>query len=392
MNRFGILAAAIGLTLAASPLAAQFQLHTWDSFESGSMAAGTLMLHYSKPENTRVVEYDKLGDPDMVTSAAKRECGRFGLQFTTDRTNRQLAVVSPVALNRKLLGEKGRALFQADIYIKGEADVAHTVAITAMGTTVESPLKAGAKSYTFYRFGILKNSRAYFSFSNNTPAPRIYLHQELSAIVPPESLASGGWHRFQLVLEGQQKVSCYVDGRPTSFSPLTEGTLTRLQPGIMITAPEDKPLTAFVDNLSIQWTPDPATPMPESPWLPSSMANTSTGQTWSIDLAEALAASRASNKPMLAMFFSPFSVACQQLNNDIFQHTAEAPATLEKFSLLRVDVNQLQGGTLSRKFNVTAVPTLLVLTPDGKEKARLTPTKDTKWAEIGPVLEAALTK
>jgi hypothetical protein len=39
--------------------------------------------------------------------------------------------------------------------------------------------------------------------------------------------------------------------------------------------------------------------------------------------------------------------------------------------LLKVDVNQLGGGTLAQRFGIVRVPTFMVMGPDGKELKRI---------------------
>jgi thiol:disulfide interchange protein len=50
---------------------------------------------------------------------------------------------------------------------------------------------------------------------------------------------------------------------------------------------------------------------------------------------------------------------------------ATTRALLDKYVLLRVDVNQLNGGFQAQRFNIVRVPTLMVLSPDGREQRRL---------------------
>jgi len=373
--------------LSISPLHAQYRLHSWENFESGFLDPAMMHLHNSSPETTRVVDLKSIGDPAILEGAAAGECGKFALEVRTDKARRFIGLASPTHLIRSKLGEKGKALFQADFYLKGHVNIGHTVAIAAVASTPEAPLKKGLGVWTLYRFGVLQQQKTYFSFTNATPKPAIYLHQSLAEIVP----ANEGWHRLQLLFEGDKTVSCYVDGRPTSFSPIVEGTFEKIHPGLIVTAPEDAPLVAYIDNLSIQWTPDADAPMPESPWVPSTAPApvVAGGPTWSKDYDATLGQARQSGKPVLAMFYNPTSIACQQLMNDVLARDHVAHADLGRFELVKIDINQLKGGSLAEKLGVTRVPTFVALGADGAERARVVVAKDDRWSQIGPQLAKA---
>jgi hypothetical protein len=205
-----------------------------------------------------------------------------------------------------------------------------------------------------------------------------------------------GWHRFQVVVEGQNNIHCAVDGRTTAFSPVTESTFTVLQPGIMVTAPAAIPFTCYADNLSIQWSMDVNAPLPLSPWsapfVPSAAPAAPGTPTldWLADANDAWYKSQQDQRPILMMLYDPNSLAYQELFNNVFRLNTAAQELLARFTRLRTDVNQLGGGTLARQYTVVRVPTFIVLGLDGKEKGRVEANKNPDWTVIGPTLERIL--
>ncbi|MBI1291779.1 hypothetical protein GC173_11130 [bacterium] len=379
-------AVAAALLLSHNTASAQFNLKSWENFESG-IPAGSIMLHNSNATNTRVVSYASLGDPNLTTPEVQRECGAMGLQLQTNATQRFLCITVPVVLERARLGTTGRALFQADVYLPGKADIGHSAAVLAVGTDGRTQLKPNQSFWNLYRFGCIGGERAFFSYTNGSAAPKIYLHDKLSSLGPERS----GWHRFQFIVEGQTGISCYVDGVLTSFSPIQENTLAFIQPGIMVTAPVDKPYSVLLDNLSIQWTMDPATPVPQSPWVTAEeIAGSVDRVQWRADIPEALAEGRQTGKPTLALFYMPGNVTSQDLFNNVFQNSDEARQYLNSAVLTRVDVNQLRGSAVARQYSVARVPSLLVLGPDGKELGRVDIAQGERWKQIQPRLKAIM--
>ncbi|MDK2971909.1 MAG: Thioredoxin-like [Candidatus Sumerlaeota bacterium] len=376
------------LCLLTAPGHAQYLLHTWENFESGVIPPSLIMTHNATAENTRVIDLTRLNDPDILKGAAREECGRFAVGFQTDPKQRFLGLVSVAKMDRSRLGAGGKALFQADVYLKGHTSATHTVAVLALAEPPEGATPSGSSLWRMYRFGIISQKKTYFSFTNATPEPQVYMHQDLREVIPINS----GWHRIQLVFEGQSEIACYVDGRRTVFSPITDRTFPIIQPGVLITAPEDAPLFAIVDNISIQWTPDPNTPMPESPWVGSSeSAALPSGVTiWPTSPEQSWAESKRTGKPLLVMFYNHASRSYQSLVNNVFSGNETAKQNLERFVLLRVDVNQLRGGALASKFTVTRVPTFVVLGPDGRERMRIVANTNPDWRKIWPELEKTL--
>lgn len=362
---------------------AQFNLKTWMNFEDGKIPESTILLHQSQPFNTKLVDYTAVGKPELLQGAAATECGRFGMEFKTDETNRYLCIVAPAVLQRAKLGETGRALFQADFFLDGQTNVGHTMSVVAMGIDPAAPLTSGQNYWKMYRLGVLGASKAFFSFTDGTPAPTIYLHEKVSEIIPGPA---AGWHRLQFVIEGNKSITCYVDGIMTSYSPVEEKTLQNLQPGILIGAPAEDPITVYVDNLSIQWTMDPTTPMPASPWVQQTIVaeEDATKIHWYTNINEAVTASKEQGKPLLVLFYIPENTTFQELSNNILQNKEEARALLEDVIPVRIDANQLMGANLVQQYGVYRVPQFLLLDSDGTEKGRLSMLPGEKWGGLQP--------
>lgn len=390
-NRLGMVCLTVCLFLVSTPLFAQYYVESWENFESGYFPETLERTHKSTPENTRVVEYASLNNPELLRQPAPRECGRHGLLFHTEGQDRFLGVTSRIALLRNRLGEKGRALYQADFFLSAEKITNSTVSVLAIigaGKTRSTT----QETWTFYRLGILQNEKIFFSYSNQKPQPFVYLHEPLETLLTQPT----GWHRLQIIFEGQKTILGCMDGKTTRFSPVVEGTIENLQAGIMVTSPADAPFTCIVDNLSIQWTPEDV-PLPDSPWLHDSAAvpansdagailasapvsaspapNNRFGEAviaeWQTEPDEAWAQAYARQRPILLLFYAPKNLSSQLLFNQTLQTDELARGILRDFVCLKVDVNQLRGGMIAKKFGVFRVPTFLVLGPDGHPRAQM---------------------
>jgi hypothetical protein len=107
---------------------------------------------------------------------------------------------------------------------------------------------------------------------------------------------------------------------------------------------------------------------------------------WLDNPTEAATAARADNRTILAMFFAP-RIAPYTYLQGIVPQTDDSRALFEKFVLLRVDTNQLSGGTLAERFDVFRVPTFIKLDATGTEAGRLTVVNNqTTWEEISTFL------
>jgi hypothetical protein len=163
-----------------------------------------------------------------------------------------------------------------------------------------------------------------------------------------------------------------------------------------------------VDNLSIQWTTEDV-PLPDSPWAgswtgatqavvprpgvavvqPTQTATAGTpGReiTW-YDSDTAWQKSTSTQTPMLVYFQAPRIPATRSLEQ-IFATDTDAQAFLGRYVPVKVDVNQLQGGTYAQRFNVFRVPTLMIFDPTGHEINRATFVVGDTWSSFKTKLGA----
>lgn len=356
----------------------QYRVHSWHDFEAGVLPVELMPGHHADEQTVGVVSYHGTWAAQTVQGNAATELGAYGVGFAPNSEQKHLTVFAPQTLDRSRLGGDGRALYQADFFLPAEGEPLPNVSLLAA-----VPGEVGKLSYEFYRFGILRGGeKVFFSFTNDNPRPEIYQTQTIAEL----ELERPGWHRFQIILAGQDEVQCAIDGRLTSFSPIEESTHKQLNAGLMVSWGEvDQP--ALADNLSIQWTPHDA-PLPISPWRPGQLASTpavatssfGAGKHWLSDPQRAWSMAKQQNRPILTMFFTPGAVPYEHLLEN--ETTAVSATLLDEYVLLRLDANQLSGGRLAQKYNVLRIPTFIVIGPDGRESGRLTYSTSTPWHEV----------
>lgn len=377
---------------------AQFQVYTWEDFEKGLFPENLKRSHDAREKNVNIFDYTALSAlPGILEIPAKTECGRFGLKFETIGGDEFLKVVSNVTLDRKSLGASGKSLYQADIYLPQDtASFPYTVAILA-----ELSDPANPEIYSFYRLGVVKGERVFFSYTHKTYEPIIYLQTFFTDL----KLKIPGWHRFQIIFEGQENIICSIDGRPTPFSPIKESTLDKLHAGIMCSSSSEMASpkgSCYVDNLSIQWTAENLA-LPDSPWTysmapeaktefinPLSPIMVQSQLNWLSSPEDAWQESVTKKQPLLALFYAPRVKAYQNLEQLINGNTS-AQNLLKQFILLRIDVNQLRGGTLAQQFGVNKVPCLMVIAPDQNVKTKEYYRTESDWTAIAQNLPKFLT-
>ncbi len=380
----------------AAPLSAQYRVHDWMNFEDGRLPERLAFGHLANEETVTPLNMSAPGIPAALRiGVAQTEIGAGAIRFAPTDSNNHLSAVSTTAMERNRLGADGRALYQADFFLPGPgAPVPETMALLA----VAGEAGGSTTSYRMYRFGIQRGNRLFFAFADGVSAnPVIYLFQDFDQL----GLARPGWHRFQIIFFGQNTIYCAVDGRMTSFSPIEESSLTTMRPGLMVTRGEIPPtaqVQALADNLSIQWTPL-ASPLPDSPWTrptAAMLAGTATTRNlmeegsrlpWTSNPTEAWTTARQANRPILAMFYAP-RIAPYTYLQSVVPQTPDSQTLFEDFVLLRVDTNQLSGGTLAERFDVFRVPTFIKLDAAGKESGRFTVVNNqTSWTEIQQFLQ-----
>jgi hypothetical protein len=366
--------------LTASAGYSQYQLYRWANFEDGSLQQGSVILGDFGGSVIKVADLAKLTsiNPAIHSGVAASETGKYGLWLKGDPSVWLTGLADGVVLDRDKLGMSGRALYQADFYIPPDGAFLPSIAVLAM-----EPLPPGVlKPRSFYRFGLTKNIFLYFSHVvEDELEARIFLQDKafISKIPRP------GWHRFAIVFEGVSKIRCYVDGNEPAFSPVEESSLRRLQVGIMV-AEKDASYDAFVDNLSIQWTPEDV-PIPESPYAPTwgggaSLEPQVANQTPNIPAAMVSAPaiewlepnvawqrSQQTNTPILIYFYAPKVQSTLNLDN-IFETNPSAQNFLKKYVLIKFDVNQYQGGHLAKSFRIFKIPTIVIIDTQNNEKGR----------------------
>lgn len=389
---------------------AQYKVFGWENLESGSLPSSLKMRYNANLSNVRVAAYSAPdAPPGLLGGRATSECGQYGLRFDATPEARMLAVANDLTLDRRGLGDSGRALYQADFYLTGQPEKGVNIAVLAVAKPQEGE-SASSADWRTYRAGILDGNKVYYSYADGTKVkgkPVDYQSVSLSSM----NVKVPGWHRFQLIFEGQDKIICAVDGKPTAFSPKIEPTLVQLQAGIMVTVPPEKSWTFYADNLSIQYTKEDLG-IPDSPWVKSpdsaggsavaafpgaseptaGAPNSSAGGgiRWATSPDKAWNQGWASKTPVLVMFYMPRAKACQTLDQ-ILQTDSSAKQTLSQFVAVRVDANQLQGGTLAQKFGIYRVPTFLVLAPNkqAQETGRVTFNASAGWASVSQELQKA---
>jgi hypothetical protein len=374
---------------------AQYQVFTWNNFEDGLFPETFEMAHDASFENVSVVNYMNSTAPSGIQDGiAQNECRRFGLKFNLKSGSQYVKVINPVVLERDGLGVSGKALLQADLFIPADIhSIPYSVAVLAV-----SQADSGESSrFSFYRFGILKGERIFFSYTHNTVQPIIYKQCHVDEL----GIKTPGWHRFQIIFDGQDKIICAVDGISVPFSPVMEPTLKKLRPGIMVSSSYDMKGVCFADNLSIQWTTEDI-PLPESPWIANSskikkipVATSSNPginpkrPRWFTSPEEAWTESTSSQRPILVLFYAPKVKAYKKLE-ELLIFNDSAQELLQKFVLLKIDLDQLQGGVLAQNFHVLRVPCFLIMGLDAKEKAKEIFMQNSDWIRISRALRESL--
>jgi hypothetical protein len=370
------------LPIGSTALSQQYLIHSWESFESGTLPESIVRFHHSNETTVRPLDLRSPRIPrEANTGAAHLECGQYALAFYPTKEANHLSAFTPNSLNRSRLGEKGCALFQADFFLPALEVPIPNISLLAQVIDEDSG------KYQFYRFGILaKQNKLFFTFANNTSKPEIYKQQKTDDF----QLSRPGWHRFQIIFQGRDQIFCAIDGQMTSFSPITEATHQILNAGIMVTRGE-RDSSAVADNLSIQWTAEEA-PLPLSPWTSqhteASTPNSSpleSGESviWLNDPSKAWETVRRQKRPLMIMFYSP-NISPYEYTKQIIPNNQEAYNLFNQYVLLSLDANQLNGGKMAEKFKISRLPSFIVLDPQtGKETKRIVVLNNkTTWNDL----------
>jgi len=369
---------------------AQYRQFATEDFEStgGKWPTTFEHGHHSTPLTTRVITWalsEKAGA--LHEGPAGVVVGNYGLELRPLETDPHLSVMDRRALERTRLGATGAALFQVDFFLDADTAACPTIAILANASD-----GTDRTVYRFYRFGIDRD-RIYFSFTNKKGSPDIYERQALSEF----SLPRPGWHRFQMIFRGQNEILCAIDGQLTAFSPITDGTLQRLEPGVMVTrSKEGGDRAVYADNLSILWTPNANDDPPGSPWLVRSSINVPTkgiqdnrwsigGMQWTTTPSEAWKRASAEKKVIFALFHG----ADLPTNERVIAMLGapEATAVIGQCVPLRVDVGESSGKVFAERYGLADFPCVAVIDAEGN-MVKNVPVKDpsVQWPQVFQVL------
>ncbi len=388
---------ALSLTLSSY---AQYQVYYWADFEKG-IPPEAVLLGGKQNKRISVVDLNSIkGMPvEFRSGIAGKETGNKGLllQAVPEQTgvasnpvDYLTGIAFRVVLDRDKLGKTGRALYQADFFILPSGKKFPSIAVLAM-----EPIPPGDPTpKNFYRFGITRDRFLYFSHVQIASTQAALFKNDETVL---KNIPRPGWHRFAIVFEGAENIRCYIDGQEMPYSPVKESTMRKLQVGIML-ADQDEANLCLIDNASIQWTAQDV-PLPDSPYAtswknyvppPSSSVvqsstssnmpqfgatpqqqTASSGQLawYDPDLGWQKATQTKTN--MLIYFQAPRVPATLKLNS-IIDTSSAAKNYLSKYTLVKIDVNQLQGGRYAEKFNIFKIPTFVIIDNSGKEVARST--------------------
>lgn len=100
-----------------------------------------------------------------------------------------------------------------------------------------------------------------------------------------------------------------------------------------------------------------------------SKSSTSTTEDSKIFLAVAQTANLKSTKSTLMVFSAPWCPACIRLKSETL-NKPEIKTTLKKINTVFLNVDLVEHEAISKKFNVKAIPTMILLTPEGNEITR----------------------
>ncbi len=396
----GCILAGVITAFAVSSASAQYEVREWANFEDGKLPPSMITIGGGWQNRMQVVATDSA--TTQAPAFRNEEVGKnvLRLQATprkADATSWQVGLAVGDVVDRTKLGPNGRALFQADFYVEEDGRYP-SIAVMAM-----EPPKNMVNNHvdsiggSFYRFGITKGDRLYFSqvVPGGATASRFEQDKDLLTQLPRP-----GWHRFAIVCEGPEIIRCFVDGREAAFSPLKDTGMTQVMVGMLL-AEQDASYATYADNLSIQISDD-APALPASPYdagwnvaagssskakssgastaLPTAQVTTALGSDW-LPPVQAWSKAQSDKKGLLLYFYAPGVTRVEKVNQ-MLQTDASAKAYMAKHACARVDVNQLEGGSIAKKYGIFKVPSFLVISPDAQSYKKASPGANDTWQQI----------
>ena len=390
---------ALVLATAVTAASAQYEVREWANFEDGKLPENMISIGGGWQQRMTVVPTDSI-----TTQAAEfrnPEVGKNVLRLeaapsVSDAKSWQVGLAIGDVIDRSQIGPNGRALFQADFYFE-DITRAPSLAVLAMGPPEGGAKHVDSASGSFYRFGITLKDRLYYSQVVPGDAKAKIFEQDKDLLV---KIPAPGWHRFALVCEGPETIRCYVDGRETAFSPLKDSSMQKIMVGMLL-AENKEPYVAYADNLSIQLSNE-APALPASPFdkgwcmaagaskkaktagasdaMPTANLTTALASDW-LPPVEAWAKAQQNKEGLLLYFYAPGVERVEKVNS-LLQTDAAAKAYIAKHSCARIDVNQLEGGSIAKKYGIFKVPAFLVISPDAKSYKKVSPGPNETWPQI----------
>lgn len=386
--------------MATTAAYAQYQVSEWANFEDGKLPTNITTIGGNWQQRMTVVSPTAVTDQPASFQDPEVGNGVLKLEVHPNANNAaswQLGLAVGDVIDRSKLSATGRALFQADFYIP---DDGHFPSLAVMA--MEPPKNAvnnhvESISGSFYRFGMTKDNRLYYSQVVPGDATARKFEQDTNLI---KQIPTPGWHRFALVCEGPDTLRCFVDGREAGFSPIKDNAMKSIMVGLLI-AEQDRSYTAYADNISIQMSDD-APALPASPYdkgwsvaagssakasgagvstaVPTANVTTALAAEW-LPPVQAWQKAQQDKKGLLLYFYAPGVQRVEKVNQ-MLASDAGAKAYMTKHACARVDVNQLEGGSIAKKYGIFKVPTFLVISPDAQQYKKATPGQNQTWAEI----------
>lgn len=384
--------------LAVTTAMGQYQVREWANFEDGKLPPNLITIGGNWQSRMQVVPVDSV--TDQGTAFKNPELGSHVLKLeaapsTENASTWQVGLAVGEVLDRTQLGPNSRALFQADFFVP--AQQAPSIAVLAMEPPDGNGKHVDSIKRSFYRFGMTKADRAYFSQVSPGEETATQFHQDNELF---NQMPKPGWHRFAIVCEGPSIIRCYIDGREAAFSPLEDTSMKQIMVGLLL-ADNERQYTAYADNLSIQLSDD-ALALPASPYdsgwsvaarsssraatvgastaQPTAQVSTALAAEW-LPPVQAWNKAKAENKGLLLYFYAPGVQRVEQINQILATDPA-AKEYMSKHACARVDVNQLEGGSIAKKYQIFKVPAFLVIAPDAQSSTRSLPGQGATWQQI----------